>query len=164
MTVLDDPITPATPTPDTPAPPPPTTVPPPPAPVPGVGEQATTRLMADIADDAGSLVTDTANLLHAELRDGVKETGGWAMATAAGVVVLTIGVLFALISGVYALNANVPALPLWACWLIVGGGMLVIGGVLSAVGVNRLSRVNLVPTRTLKSLSESWSWLVKRSK
>jgi hypothetical protein len=161
MTALDDPTT--TPT-TTPATPPPATVPPPPAPVPAVGEQSTKVLVADIADDAGSLVTDTANLLHAELRDGVKETGGWAMATAAGVVLLTIGVLFALISGVYALNANVPSLPLWACWLIVGGCMLVVGGILSALGVNRLSRVNLVPTRTLKSLSESWSWLVKRSK
>lgn len=158
MTALDDPTT----TPDTP--PTPTTVPPPPAPVPAVGEQSTKVLVADIADDAGSLVTDTANLLHAELREGVKETGGWATATVAGGVLLTIGVLFALISGVYALNANVPGLPLWACWLIVGGGMLVVGGVLAAVGVNRLSRVNLVPTRTLKSLSESWSWLVKRSK
>lgn len=157
MTALEEPTTPV-------APPAPTTVPPPPAPVPLVGEQSTTKLVADIADDAGSLVTDTANLLHAELRDGVKETAGWAAAAVAGVVMLTIGVLFALISGVYALNENVPSLPLWACWLIVGGGMLVVGVVLSVLGVNRLSRVNLVPTRTLKSLSESWSWLVKRSK
>lgn len=136
----------------------------PPTPTPAVGEQPTNRLVADIADDAGNLLAEHANLLQAELRDGVRQTAGWAAATIVGAVLLPIGVLFALIGGVYALHENVPSLPLWACWLIVGGGGLLVGGVLAGVGGFQLSRVNLIPTRTLKSFAETWSWIVKRSK
>jgi hypothetical protein len=153
MTGLDEPIT---------QPPPPVT--PQPAPVPAVGEQTTTHLVADIADDAGTLLTQHANLFQAEMRDGFRAAKWWAMAAVSGAVLLVVGALFVFISAVHGLRAAVPTLPEWACWLIVGGSLLVLGGVLAAVGGKYLFGISLIPNRTIKSLSETWSWLVKRSK
>lgn len=141
----------------------PSTAPPPPAPVPLVGEQTTTKLVADIADDAGSLFTDTASLFQAEVRDVARQAGGLVAALMAGGVMAVLGILFTGISGVYGLQ-DATNLPLWACWLIVGGSLLVLGGIAAGVGGFSLTKINFIPTRTLKSLSETWSWLVKRSK
>jgi hypothetical protein len=139
-------------------------VPPPPAPVPAVGEQTTPTLVADIADDAGTLVTQTANLFQAEMRDGFRQIRWWALAAFTGGVLLAAGLLFALVAVVFGLNSAYPTLPMWACWLIVGIAMLVVGGVFAALGLRYVVSVNLVPHRTFKSLSETLSWLVKRSK
>ena len=153
MTALDEPIT------QPPQPPPPE-----PTPVPLVGEETTQKLVTDIADDAGNLLVQHANLLKAEVRDGMRQTQWWVLAAVVGVAVLIAGVVFALAGGVLALHEYVPALGLWACWLIVGGAMVLAGGVAAAVGLRHLASFSFTPTRTMKSLSESWSWLVKRSK
>jgi hypothetical protein len=98
------------------------------------------------------------------VRDGVRQSQWWALAAVVGTVVLIAGILFALVGGVLALHEFVPALSLWACWLIVGGAMVLGGGAAAVIGLRYLSTFSLVPTRTIKSLSETWSWLVKRSK
>lgn len=144
----------------------PTVQPPPPepTPVPLVGEETTKQLVTDIADDAGNLLVQHANLLKAEVRDGMRQTQWWVLEAAVGVVVLIAGTVFALAGGVLALHESVPTLGLWACWLIVGGALVLVGGVATVVGFRHLAGLSFTPTRTMKSLSESWSWLVKRSK
>jgi hypothetical protein len=146
---------------------PPIQTPPPtpaePAPVPAVGEKSTPTLVAQIADDAGNLLTQHASLLQAEVRDGVRQAGGLFAALIAGGVMVLLGILFTAFAGVYGLQ-EATHLPLWACWLIVGGSLLVLGGIAAVVGGLGLTKINFVPTRTIKSLSETWSWLVKRSK
>ena len=151
MTALDEPI--AQPQP-----------PPEPTPVPLVGEETTKQLVSNIADDAGNLLVQHANLLKAEVRDGLRQTQWWVVAAGAGAVLLVTGTVFALVGGVLALHEFVPALGLWACWLIVGGAMVLVGGGAAVAGCRHLASLSLIPTRTMKSLSESWSWLVKRSK
>lgn len=151
---------------DTPPTQPPDTTPAPPpepAPVPAVGEKSTPTLVAQIADDAGNLLIQHATLLQAEVRDGARQAGGLVAALIAGGVMAVLGILFTAISGVYGLQ-DATNLPLWACWLIVGGSLLVIGGTAAAVGGYYLTKINFIPTRTINSLSETWSWLVKRSK
>lgn len=135
----------------------------PPAPVPAVGEQPTTRLVADIADDAGTLITQHVHLFAAEMRDGLGQAKWWALAAATGTLFLVVGTLFVFISAVHGLQ-SATKWDEWVCWLVIGGSLLVLGGVLAAVGGKYLFSVSLVPNRTIKSLSETWSWLVKRSK
>jgi hypothetical protein len=149
--------------PTTPATPPPAPAPAEPEPVPAVGEKSTPTLVAQIADDAGNLLTQHASLFQAEVRDGARQAAGLVAALIAGGVMSVLGILFAAISGVYGLQ-DATEWPLWVCWLVVGGSLLVVGGSAAAVGVVYLTKINFVPTRTIKSLSETWSWLVKRSK
>lgn len=134
-----------------------------PAPVPEVGEQPTQDLVADIADDAGTLLTQHAYLFQAEMRDGLRAAKWWTLAAVTGTVFMVLGLLFSSIAAVHGLQAA-SGLPEWACWLIVGGSLLVLGVGLAVVGGKYLFSVSLVPNRTIKSLSETWSWLVKRSK
>ena len=126
------------------------------------GEQ-TTKLVADIAEDAGTLITQHANLFQAEMRDGLKAAKWWALSAAVGSVLLVVGLLFLFIAAVHGLREATG----WHesyCWLAVGGASLVLGGALAAVGGKYLFGVSLMPNRTIKSLSETWSWLVKRQK
>lgn len=151
---------------DTPPIQPPATTPAPPpepAPVPAVGEKSTPTLVAQIADDAGNLLTQHASLLQAEVRDGARQAGGLFAALIVGGVMSILGILFLAFAGVYGLQ-DATNLPLWACWLIVGGSLLITGGTAAVIGGFNLTKINFVPTRTIKSLSETWSWLVKRSK
>jgi len=119
--------------------------------------------VAQIADDAGNLLVQHATLLQAEVRDGARQAAGLVAALIAGGVMVVLGILFAAISGVYGLH-DATNLPLWACWLIVGGSLLVLGGIAAVTGGFGLTKINFIPTRTINSLSETWSWLVKRSK
>lgn len=148
MTGLDEPVTQATPQ---------------PAPVPAVGEQPTNRLVADIADDAGTLLTQHANLFQAEMRDGLRAARWWALSAVTGVVLLVLGLLFSAIAVIHGLQAAT-GWSEWSCWLTVGGSLVVLGGVLAVLGGKYLFGVSLIPNRTIHSLSETWSWLVKRSK
>lgn len=125
----------------------------------------TTQLVSDIAEDAGTLITQHANLFQAEMREGLAAAKWWALAAAVGVTFLTVGTFLVFIAAVYGLfDAANGAIPLWACWLIVGGVLLLLGGVLAFVGGKYLFGVSLMPNRTIKSLSETWSWVVKRQK
>jgi len=119
--------------------------------------------VAQIADDAGSLLIQHASLFQAEVRDGARQASGLFAALIAGGVMVILGILFAAISGVYGLQ-DATHLPLWACWLIIGVSLLVLGGIATVSGGFGLTKINFIPTRTIQSLSETWSWLVKRSK
>ena len=123
----------------------------------------TSKLISDVADDAGVLFNQHVNLLQAELRDSTGQARGWWMATAAGVLAASFGLLFVLVAAVRGLAQAVPGLPEWASWLIVGGSLLLLGGGTAFVCCHFAAKISLIPTRTLKSLSETWSWLSKRS-
>ncbi len=124
----------------------------------------TSQLIADVADDAGALYNQHLNLLQSELRDSTGAARGWWLATFIGVVAASFGLLFVLIASVRGLAQAAPGLPEWATWLIVGGALLVLGGAVAYLGCHFATKISLIPTRTLKSLSETWSWLSKRSK
>ena len=124
----------------------------------------TSKLIADVADDAGVLFNQHLNLLQAELRDSTGQARGWWMATAFGSVAASFGLLFVLVAAVRGLGQAAPGLPEWATWLIVGGALLLLGGAAAFACCHFATKVSLIPTRTLKSLSETWSWLSKRSK
>lgn len=118
----------------------------------------------DIATDAQTLIEEHGNLLKAEM----KELGGQAVVAAvtaaAAAVGMAIGLLFVFVGLVRLTAWAFPSLPEWAAWLIWGGGLAVGCAVLTAVAGRSLSKLNLYPRRTLRSLLESWSWLVNRKK
>jgi len=59
-------------------------------------------------------------------------------------------------------SATAPTLPEWACWLIGGGGLLVLGAGLAYAGSRMLTQIDLTPHRTLHNIQETWSWIVNR--
>ncbi len=46
----------------------------------------------------------------------------------------------------------------WLAALIVGGGVLVVGAILMAVGRQRLAHISLTPRRTIETLRQDRAW------
>jgi Putative Actinobacterial Holin-X, holin superfamily III len=51
------------------------------------------------------------------------------------------------------------ALPLWACYGIVGGLFAVGGIVLLVLGKNKLARIHLIPQKTVETIQEDVQWI-----
>ena len=76
----------------------------------------------------------------------------------ARLLLAAIGTLFLVVGLVYLLNYLAPSLPLFACWLIVGG-VLVAGGLAAAyVGKTIFEKHNPLPDKTFNALTENLTW------
>jgi len=50
-------------------------------------------------------------------------------------------------------------IPLWGCFGIICGGLVLVGGLLVAVGVAKFRSVHLVPPQTAETMRENVQWL-----
>jgi len=124
----------------------------------------TDQLISAITDDAGTLINQHVTLFQAEMREGLDRAKWCMLGVMIGVGCLTMGVLFVMMAVVRGLLERYPGLSEWASWLIVGSSLLILGGAAVGIGMYYIVRVTLIPTRTLKTLAESWSWLTTRQK
>lgn len=95
-------------------------------------------LVADITSELSHLVRGEIDLAKAELRESARRgaMGAGLLAVALGLLVM-VWVLFTW-AAVYGLSET--GLPIWACFLIVGGVYLLIAALLALVGVLSLKR------------------------
>jgi Putative Actinobacterial Holin-X, holin superfamily III len=54
-------------------------------------------------------------------------------------------------------------IPLWGCYGIVGGVLVVLGGVLFAVGKRTAEAIDVVPQRTLETMKENAQWFTEQT-
>lgn len=113
-------------------------------------------LLADLADQTGTLIRQEIALAKAELREALGGLGRGAAAIAIGAFFALCGWLVLLATAVLALAI---VLAPWLAALIVAVVMLAIGGVLVYLGKRRLERTSIVPRRTLRSLREDGAWV-----
>lgn len=121
------------------------------------------EIASEVASDAGTLLEKHVALFKAEMVSAVQDAKVGAAMTGVGAALAVFGAAFLPI-GLVKLFAwlAAPHLPEWACWLIGGGAFLLLGGILAYAGVRMVTRIDLVPHRTLHNLQETWSWIVKR--
>ena len=138
-----------------------TLTPPPSTPVPqaAAGHVApVAELLGGIVGDVQTLIKQQAQMLRAEVREDFRRGRAAAVYIGAGLGLAAIGVLFLVIGVVYTLNHFVPTLPLFACWLIVGG-LLAAGGLAAAyAGKTIFEKYNPLPDKTFNALTENLSW------
>ncbi len=115
-------------------------------------------LVRAIADDAGRLARQHAELVRAELREGLGPAPAAAAALGAGIGLAAVGGMFGALMVVHGLN-RATRLPLWGCYGLVGGAMAAAGYGLAASGVRRAAGVRIVPRETIAALREDISWL-----
>jgi len=129
----------------------------------GSGQQSMTELVSGIVNDAQRLFHQQIEMVKAEVKEDVQKTKQTALAFAAGGALIGLGVVLLAVALVYGLYAAAgPALPLWACWAIVGGVIVLLGGVALFVGNRILASYNPLPDKSLNALQENVSWIANR--
>ncbi len=116
------------------------------------------ELLGGIIGDVQTLIRQQAQMLRAEIREDFNRGKAATVYIGTGLGLASVGSLFLVIGVVYMLYYLVPALPLFACWLIVGG--LLVGGGLSAAlaGKRIFEKYNPLPDKTFNALTENLSW------
>jgi hypothetical protein len=124
-----------------------------------------TGLVAGIIDDGQRLFRQQVEMLRAEFKEDVRKTKQSLAYLGVGVAIAALGVVLLSVALVYLLEyLTAPNLPLWACWAIVGGLGVAIGGIAFAVGYRILTRNNPLPDKSLTALQETVSWITNRQR
>jgi len=116
------------------------------------------ELLGGIVGDVQTLIKQQAAMLRAEIREDFNRGKTATLYIGTGLGLAAVGTLFLVIGLVYLLNYLAPALPLFACWFLVGG-LLVGGGLIAAYAGKKLfEKYNPLPDKTLHALTENLTW------
>ncbi|HET8599014.1 MAG TPA: phage holin family protein [Segeticoccus sp.] len=110
------------------------------------------KLISDATTEMKSIVRDEIALAKSEIKaDAIKAGIGGAALAVAGL--LSLYALVLLFFGcVYLLNI---VLPLWVSFLVMGGFLLLIAGVLGLVAKSALTKIKGKPERTIRNAQET---------
>lgn len=115
-----------------------------------VDEQSLGELFATVTRDMSLLVRQEIELAKSELAEQAKRAGvGAGLLSGAGVVALC-GLFLLLFAASFGLAAGAN-IPVWAGFLVIGGGFVLIAGLLGSLGVVSLKRVQ-PPSRSMRSV------------
>jgi hypothetical protein len=117
-----------------------------------------TELLTALMNDAMTLLRQEVALAKHELRAELWNIILAVVSLGVGGGIAAIGGLLLILMLVHLLQA-LTALPLWACYGIVGGLFAVVGGVLLLLGKQKLARMHLVPQDTAETMKENVQWI-----
>jgi len=110
-------------------------------------------ILFDLLTQFMALVRQEGELARTEMSEKINQAVmGIAMAGGAAVLLVPSLVVF-MMAGVYGIPAAT-GWPLWASALLVGGGFLLIGLIVLAIGLSRLKARALIPEKTINQLRE----------
>ena len=121
-------------------------------------EPSLAQLLTGIATDAKELVRQELALAKHEIREDLRKTTTAMLSLGLGVGVAAIGGLLLILMLVHLLHA-LAGLPLWACYGIVGGLFLIMGGVLFLIAKHTIARIDVVPPQTVETMKENVQWI-----
>ena len=117
-------------------------------------DRPVSSVLHDIMGNVQNLVRSEARLAKAELTDELKKSSSAAIFIGAGVLMLLLSGLFALLAIVYALSTVMPE---WAAALIVAAGEGLMAAVFVGLGIKKLRDVRAMP-KTTESMKENVEW------
>lgn len=103
-------------------------------------------LVSDIVRDVKELIADGATLTKLEVQDEIDKAKTAAIEFGAGAFVVAVGAILILLMIVQLLAAITP-IPLWGCYGIVGGVLVLLGGMLLVAGKSTVSLVGKIRKR-----------------
>jgi xanthine/uracil permease len=123
----------------------------------GIGD-----LLGDLGRQVSTLVRREIDLAKVEITTGVGRLGRGAAMSGVGGVLVYAGLLFLLAAIAFALiDAGLDA---WMATGIVGLVVLVIGGIVTSMGVNQIREANPAPTQTAETVKENVDYLKEQVK
>jgi len=117
-----------------------------------------TALVTGIVGDLQKLVRQEIQLARTEVKQEWEKTKTAATAMAAGAALLGLGGVILCFALAYLLK-NFTELPDWACFAIVGGGLVVLGALLLVIGRAKAGQVQVIPPQTVETMKENVQWI-----
>lgn len=108
-------------------------------------------LFSDVLRQFTTLIRTETRLARTEIAENLSSAAIGLALIVGGAVLLIPGLVVLLQAAVAALHEKYGLESYWAA-LAVGGGVLIVGFILLAVGVSRLSVRRLVPSRTIEQI------------
>lgn len=124
----------------------------------GNGHETSTRaLVSHAISDATAVVRAEVKLAALEIKQDAKNVAAAVPIGAAGGLIGTLGLIFAMVGVMLGLAVVLPA---WAAALIVGGAAIIGAVVLLAIVRKKIADWNhFVPERTLEMIAEDRQWM-----
>lgn len=119
-------------------------------------------LLGGIASDAKDLLMREAALTKLEVQCELRKAKAAAIAMGSAIGIIATGAILLMLALVHMLDAFT-VVPLWGCYGIVGGGLVVLGGVLLVAGKTKAEGIEVVPQQTVERMKESAQWLTKQT-
>jgi hypothetical protein len=128
-------------------------------------DSSLTALVTGIINDVQELLKQQLSLFREEVKDDVRKTKEAAISLGAGIGILVLSGIFLCLMLVYLLNWAFPAaLPVWLCYGIIGGLLLLSGGALLYAGRRKLASFNPLPDQSVGALRENVRWIMNPRK
>jgi Putative Actinobacterial Holin-X, holin superfamily III len=117
-------------------------------------EPSLAALLGGIVNDAKELLVQEVTLTKLEVQDEVRKAKTAALTLGIGIGVAAIGGTLLSVMLVHVL-AMFTEIPFWGCYGIVGSGLVVLGGVVLAVGKTTAADLDGGPQQTGETRKES---------
>jgi len=118
-------------------------------------------LMSGIVDDVQELIRQQVALLKHEVRTDIRNALMASAFLAVGAVISLFGGLLLFFMVPYLINYLAPSVPIWGCFAIVGGVVLLIGLVMLGIGREKLRSSTLFPKESIAAFKENLEWTTK---
>jgi hypothetical protein len=128
---------------------------------PYASEPSVTALLTGLVDDAKVLLQQEVALAKHEIRAELRKIMLAIVSLSLGGGIAVVGGWLLILMLVHLLHA-LTALPLWACYGIVGGLFALGGVVLLVIGKQKLAHLHLVPQDTAETMQENLQWIKKQ--
>lgn len=125
-------------------------------------EPSVVALLGSLANDAKDLLGQELTLAKLEVQDELRKAKAAAITLGIGIGVVAVGGMLLMLMLVQVLVVFTEV-PLWGCYGIVGSGLVVLGGVLLAVGKTKAEEINVVPQQTVETMKENAQWLIEQT-
>lgn len=120
------------------------------------------KLMGELVADAQELAHKEVKLAKQEVRAEINKAIQGLISLSAGIAVAAIGGLLLIIMFVHLL-VDLFAIEFWLSYLIVGGVLAVIGGILLMVGRSRVTNIDPMPRETVDSVRKDAQWIKEQN-
>jgi hypothetical protein len=124
-------------------------------------ERSAATLLSGIISDAQHLIQQQLAMFRQEIRDDVRKGKQAIVPLAVGIGITAVGGVFLLLMLPLLLHWAVPALPLWACFGILGGVLATLGGALVYAGVRKIESLDLLSNQAVEAFKENLTWTTK---
>lgn len=119
-------------------------------------------LIGGIINDAKDLLLQEFTMAKLEMQDELRKTKAAAVSLAIGAGITVVGGLLLILMLVHILNTYT-AIPLWGCYGIIGGVLLIIGLIFLSTGKQTAEKIEVVPQKTVETLKEHAQWITEQT-